>query len=165
MLGRQLVFFLGPNDQVQLDVALRAAGAKFLPSRPSTPMPSPIDTTVVANFGTDRLRVLLARACDIVTYVPVKGRSEYACDPIKEPVIEYDRSYVSETLIRSGRLFFVPAYPDAAGTRVNKNSEFVAWADGILRATRRRLHRIGPSLYAGNQALQLKNAGIMLEGT
>lgn len=107
--------------------------------------------------------MLLARECDRVTFVPVKGRSEYACDPVKEPVIEYDRSHVSPKLIRPGRLFFVPAYPDESGELINKDPEFVAWAQAILSATRKALTRIGPNLYAGGDALRLRDSGVALE--
>lgn len=61
-------------------------------------------------------------------------------DSLQSPVIKYSRCYFTDTMIRRGRLWFQPgAYKDSEW--IDKNQDFVEWADTIIKKIRRKLKR------------------------
>lgn len=163
-MGRQLNFFLGPDDQFGFEIALRSAGDfVVLPSRSLSPEPSPITSTVVEKFGEEDLRVLLVRPEDVgqVRYGPIGDRSGYAPDLFRQPLVEFDRCFVSDVFIRRGRLYFTPSYFDDAGNKVQKSKPFLDWADRLLRKARSVLPtKVDATAYAGVDALKAGANGV-----
>jgi hypothetical protein len=165
--GRQLNFFLGPSDQEHFEQALQAAGPLVIfKSRSPSAAPETLTTTVIARFGEEHLRVLLARPDDLreVRFEPIKGRADYSCNPTYSPIIEFDRCYVSDGLIRPGRLYYIPKYYDEDGKLVPKPALFLKWAEDVFSAARASLREIEGDLFAGAEALELREAGTRLEG-
>ena len=167
MTGRQQSFFLAPSEQAAFELKLREAGdMSVLMARSSTPLPITIASTVIAQFGKERLRVLLARTEDVdeVVFVPVAGRREYSCDPTSSPVVEFDRCYAADDFIRSGRLYFIPRYYGPDGNLISKNQNFLDWASAMMRAARRYLHEVDHDVFAGPEAVALRASGFRFEG-
>jgi hypothetical protein len=166
MLGRQITVYLGRSDQAPFEQALSvAADFAILKSRSSSTRPELVSTTAISEYGKDRLRVLLARPGDLdaISFSQVLGRPEYSCDPTHQPIIEFDRSYVGDAVIRAGRLYFVPRYYDQVGRVVSKPKEFLDWAERLLKAAQDATHEIRQGIYCGAEALALSKAGTRLE--
>jgi hypothetical protein len=167
MAGRQINFFIGPSDQEPFERALRRAGDfAVLRSRSFSPVPEIQGTTVLTRYGEESLRVLLARPEDIdsIRYEPITARAEYSCSPEFAPILEFDRCYVSDDLIRAGRLYYIPKYYDSAGKLVAKSTAFLKWADQLLKAAQAALQEIESDFYAGRAALKLRASGVRFEG-
>jgi hypothetical protein len=165
MSGRQLNFYLAPGDQAPFEDALRTAvDFVVLKSRSHSPLPEFLTTVVVTHFGSEPLRVLLAPPNEIsaVSFQPIRGRTEFSCDPTLAPIIEFDRSYVGKDFIRLGRLYYVPRYLDAGRRPVSKSSGFLDWANRLMRAAKASLHEIERDTYAGSEAVALHRAGFHL---
>lgn len=165
-MGRQVNFFLGPADQFGFESSLRSVGDfVVLPSRSASPNPSPLTSTLVEKIGGEALRVLLVRAEDArgLRYGPISGRSEYAPDVVRDPIVEFDRCFVSDAFIRPGRLYYVPSYFDDADRKLHKPKPFLDWADRLLRKARDSLgSKVDDIAYAGVDALKLQAAGVEL---
>lgn len=167
MAGRQVNFFLGPSDQVPFERALRSVGdLVILESRSQTWEPEIRSTTELVNFGMEPLRVLLARPSDLakIRFRLIEGRASFSCDPMFMPIVEFDRCYVSDLLIRRGRLFFVSKYHDDHKQVVSKSEAFVGWADGLMAAAKKALKKIENNFYAGDGALKMRSEGVLFEG-
>lgn len=167
MAGRQVNFFLGPSDQVPFEMALRGVGdLVILESRSRTAEPETRQTTEIVCFGKEPLRVILARPVDLanLTYRLIEGRGNFASDSIFMPIVEFDRCYVSEHLIRPGRLYFLPQYYDDSRQLVAKSDAFVRWANGLIAAAKKALTKIEHNFYAGAGALQMRSEGVLFEG-
>jgi hypothetical protein len=166
MRGRQINFFLGPSDQAPFEDALRRVDElAILQSRSRTPVPEPIASTVIRQYGIEPLRILLARPSDVskISAHQILGSDEYTCDPVADLIVEFDRSYVSTGLIRPGRLFYYASLIGSEGP-VDKATAFVEWASGLFRGARGFLVRIDRYWWAGPEALRLSSLGHKLEG-
>lgn len=99
------------------------------------------------------LSIYLARKEDLedIQFKFLPTQNYWYLDSLHSPVIQYSRCYFTDTIIRRGRLWFQPgAYVDAEW--VNKNHEFIEWADNIIKKVRRNLkrykHQLGEYTYS-----------------
>jgi hypothetical protein len=167
MAGRQFSFFLGPADQLPFERAIRASGdVVFLKSWPRTSRPEIIADSVVTAPGKEILPILIARKEDIgkIVFTPVRGRDVFSCDAHTQPVIEFSRCYITDRFIRAGRLYRVDKYWGCDGTLATKSPEFVEWGERLYSLARRSLTRVEQGLFAGAEALKLRQTGVAFEG-
>jgi hypothetical protein len=167
MAGRQFSFFLGPQDQLPFEEALREAGqVVFLEDRPRSPTPEEKDSSVIIKFGEEPLPILIARRSDLgdIAFKPIKSRDDFSCDVMLEPVVQFSRCYVDSEIISPGRLYRTDKYYNDKGIITSKSADFIKWADLLFRNGRKKLHKIEQGFYAGTEALALRNAGIHFEG-
>ena len=166
MRGKQVALFLTKNDLMEFEQGLRAkiSTIVFLRDHVRSAKPEVLPTISELEYGTDILRVLIARWQDHnrlqYTYVPTRG--EFFCSSIENPIIEFDRPYVTNEFIRAGRLYFLPSYWGETD-KIVKSSEFLEWADSVLGFARRTLKRVPDKGYAGREAQQLHERGVRLD--
>jgi hypothetical protein len=165
-MGRQINFFLGAADQAPFEASLRSLGDfAVLGSRSPSPMPLRLCSTVVETFGEELLRVYLARPQDVdqLHYRLIGNGTEYTPDVLRDPVIEFDRCFVSDGFIRRGRLYYVSGYFDEANRKIRKSEAFIEWADRVMRKAARELGtKVDGICYAGLDALKQQAAGVQL---
>ena len=167
MEGKQLVFFLGPNDQIGFENALRTSGdIAFLRLWPATPKPEELHDSLVREMGSEVLDLIIARKKDLLglQFTPVRGRNVFSCSVTIEPIIEFSRCYVSDDFIRSGRLYRVDQYWDQYGNIASKSDAFTAWAGRVFESARASLIKIERGFYAGTEAIELRKTGLKFEG-
>jgi hypothetical protein len=171
-MGRQVNFFLSPDDHVALEAEIRAVGPLLIvedgtaggqiQSRDSLAFVAP---------GVESLFLCLLRPDDLgqVRISPLRGRDDGAgsIDALQSPVIECWRCYFDGTLLRRGRLYFEPTILSDQQTIENKPDPFVEWADRVLRRVRKHLTKdpASPSsvpTYFGQGALALRAQGIQM---
>lgn len=138
-MGRQVGFYMLPEDLAEFEAALKARGdvAIFpvqLPSRElceaSTLSPLPRDFGVrylVRRGDFDKLRI---------DHVPQHGH--YVIRAANCPVVEFSRSTLVEVTgrLRQGRLWFATAYWEGE-IRVEPPEDFLKWADSLLNMIRK----------------------------
>lgn len=136
-MGRQLNFFLMPEDLAVLESAVRSAGqVKFLRSRHSTKNLEVLDSLVITRdqMGHVDLRAYLCRPDDLqqVTLRYVPNQEHFVVQP-GSPVIEVDRCFFDGKFLHRGRLyFFTTNYTPA---------DFTRWASRVFRSVRNSLVR------------------------
>jgi hypothetical protein len=167
MAGRQFSFFLALADQVGFQEAIQALGdVVFLHSRSPTAIPEECSSTIVTKFGETPLRVLIARRADLaqIKFRPISGRNEWTCDVITQPIIEFDRSFVSDKSIAAGRLYRVDKYWGDDGKLLSKPDSFIEWANRLYKLAKASLTKVEQGCYAGAEALELRKKGVAFEG-
>jgi hypothetical protein len=164
--GKQVRLFLTKNDLAEFEKALRLAvpAVMFLRDHFRAAQPEVLPTISELEYGVDVLRVLIVRWQDLnkLEYTHIPARKEFFCSPIENPIIEFNRPYVTKEFIRAGRLYFIPSYWGES-SKIAKPPEFVEWADSIIRLARRTLKRVSDKGYAGREALQLQEQGVRLD--
>lgn len=166
MRGKQVSLFLTKKDLSEFEQALRSTvpAIMFLRHHSRSGKPEVLSTISELEYGVDILAVLVVRWQDLKTlqYTHLPARGEFFCSPIENPIIEFDRPYVTKEFIRAGRLYFIPSYWGEA-SKIAKPPEFVEWADSIIELARRTLKRIPDKGYAGREALEFHERGGRLE--
>lgn len=165
-MGRQVNFFLHPDDQADFDFFLKKTGdIVFIPYFHSTNKLTVIDNPVMNDCITRESRVYLARKKDLpligLHYMEAQKHWLVNSDA---PVLHFDRCILRENAIDCGRLYFQTSYLKDMRWAF-KPDESIKWADTIIRATRRKLNKYtyerGKYTYSallGNAALEwLKN--------
>ena len=166
MVGRQFSFFWGPEDQLPFEMALRETGdVAFLKERSRSPTAEVCSSSVISEFGKEWLGILVARSDDVgrIRFRPIRGRVDFSCDPVIEPIVEFSRCYVDNKIIRPGRLYRVDEYFDD-GDVIRKSATFIKWAEKLFDNGRAGLEMLRPGLYAGFHASKLREAGILFDG-
>lgn len=134
-MGRQLNFFVMPQDLAALESTVRSAGeVMFLRSRHSTRNPEVLDSLVITRdqMGLVDLRAYLRRPHDLsqvaLRYVPNQGHFvvEPGC-----PVIELDRCLFDGRFLHRGRLHIF--------TASDRPADFTCWALRVFQAVRKSL--------------------------
>lgn len=169
MAGRQFSFFVGPSDQNALEEAVRASGdIALLREISSSYAPRELETSIIRDFSSAPFSILIARRTDLlhIEFRPIKGRQEFSCDPTSAPVIEFTRfpSVIANRVLRVGRLYRVDKYWGDNGSVVSKSREFIEWGESLYKLTKRSLTKIEQGCFAGEEALELRRAGIAFEG-
>jgi hypothetical protein len=164
--GKQVRLFLTKNDLAEFEKALRSAisAVVFLKDHSRSAQPEVLSTISDLEYGVDILPVVLARWQDLnkLEYTHLPARGEYFCSPIENPIIEFNRPYVTKEFIRAGRLYFIPSFWGES-SKITKPPEFVEWADSIIGLARKTLKRIPDKGYVGREALQLHEHGVRLD--
>jgi hypothetical protein len=150
-MGKQVNFFLLPQDLGLVEEAIRSTGAVvFIPAVVSEPRVETLQSIDLPEerMGKEPLRVYVTRP-DLLPkirfrHVPAQGY--FIVEP-GSPVIELDRNFFDGKSIRHGRMYFYTG-PDF-------DPEFVRWGDRVLRAVRKVLVRAPESKteYFGPAAL------------
>ncbi len=148
-MGRQVNFFLHPDDQNEFDQFLK----KFddiiiIPYYHYSDKLSLIDNTVVTDFRKTGTRVHLARRSDLPN-VKLKHieTQKYWLVNTNSPVLDFDRSIFRDNNIHSGRLYFQSKFVSNMQW-IDKSIDFVKWSDNIIKATRKRLKKYKQKLGA-----------------
>jgi hypothetical protein len=143
-MGHQIRLFMGPSDvrewasavEKKFDVSwLQLMG-------PSSSAPPPADPVLtLREMGKANLTIGLApRGSEaLLTYRKVAGDGR-RIDILRSPIIEFERSYIGNAIVRAGRLFYDDGFYDGAAWN-DKPTEFRDWAKAVLGLTRRSLHR------------------------
>jgi len=156
MHSRQVNFFLNLDDQIILNSKLLSyEDLVFSTYQTKCENLSFEDTTLIENMGFEPLKIILLRESDIkkVVFRRVENRKIYSIDTLKSPVIEYSRCYVSDDIVRRGRLYFTKDYYDEKGFLIKKEQRFLDWANNILDEVRKGLTYEKPSNYFGKGAM------------
>jgi hypothetical protein len=141
-MGRQINFFLGPNDQIELEARLRKVDELLiLHSRSPGPEPHIVDTMNVTHDGKQWLFLYLVRRDDLsaVRTQEVAAQGYWHVDELRSPVVEADRCYYDGKILRRGRLYYVNGYYGAQDQWIEKPEEFKAWAKRLFAVARKTL--------------------------
>jgi hypothetical protein len=165
MNSKQVNFFLTQVDQANLLNQFRAKrDFVVVRSRAQDGHLSLLDSAEVKEMGIEALQVHLARPVDLeaIQLNLVPNQPYMTINVLKSPVIEFDRCYQADGILRRGRLYFVTAYY-SAGTLIRKEEAFLNWASDLLTLTRRNLTKEpGSSFYLGADAFRAKESGTKL---
>lgn len=142
-MGRQLNFFLMPEDLTGLESAVRSVGdVLFLRSRHATRQVEVVDSLIITRdqMGSVDLRAYLCRPDDLpqVALRYVSNQEHFVVEP-GSPVIEVDRCFFDGKFLHRGRLYFYTASDTPA--------DFTRWALRVFRAVRKSL--IGEEAFGG----------------
>jgi hypothetical protein len=160
-MGRQINFYLHPNDYQDFENTLKAFGnTVFLPYYHYNSKVRTIETTIPINLKNEGSRVYLIQQQDLsqIELEHIEKFDYWLVADRDLPVLHYDRCDFDKGKMVRGRLYFQPSFIRDMQS-VNKSSEFVIWADSVLRKVRRSLIRYkfemdgwGFSEYVGKNA-------------
>ena len=148
-MGRQINFFLHPDDQENFDTLLKSFGEVVLiPYYHHDKKISTVDDTIVRDEKIEGSRIYLVRQADFKD-IKLEYYSNYNYWLVadnKSPVLHFDRSIFKGNKIYRGRLYFQPQFVDNMQW-IKKSDAFVNWADNIIKTVRRKLkkykHKMG----------------------
>lgn len=171
-MGRQVNFFLSPDDHLAMEAEIRAVGpVSIVEDRTAGGVIQARDSLALVAPGVESLFLCLLRPDDLgqVRIRPIRGRDDGAgsIDGMRSPVIECGRCYFDGTLIRQGRLYFETTILSDQHTIEKKPDPFIEWADRVLRRVRKHLTKDPASprsapTYFGQGALALRAQGIKM---
>lgn len=138
-MGRQINFFLHPDDQKDFNDFLKSFDdICFLSYYHKTENPTIIDDTLIRDHVKEGSRVHLIRKQDIkdIRFQFIEKFGYWLIDNNSSPVLDFDRCITWENDLRSGRLYFQPKFVENLQW-VEKNTDFVKWSDFVISKTRR----------------------------
>ncbi len=151
-MGRQINFFLHPEDQPLFDIFFKDFGdLLILPYYHHSNKVSIISDTIVGDHRKEGIRVYLIRKKDFKS-IKLKyiQKFDYWLVDDNSPILHFDRCILRDNKILKGRLYYQPRYADKKNW-FDKPEDFVLWADKIIKNTRRKLikhkHTIGAYTY------------------
>jgi hypothetical protein len=162
-MGRQINFFLHPDDQEDFDKLLKSFGDVVL--LPYYHFDNEIATTantIVRDIKKEGSRIYLVRPEDFkeIKLVHIEKFNYWLIDDNSLPVLHFDRSVYIDNSIQEGRLYFQPQFVQN-NEWVKKSDDFVNWADKIIKTVRRKLkkhkYQMGGynyNLYLGENAME-----------
>ncbi len=132
-MGRQINFFMMPDDIRELDAQIKKMGLKILEYKMPTQEIVQIDSLLDGKI----LKKIIVHP-DYLNHIDVKFREKYnnyRIDFFNAPVIEFNRPYfnIADKILKRGRLYY--------GTYDNpiKDEHFYKIAEKLFRWTRRNL--------------------------
>lgn len=140
-MGRQFSYYAFPQDLEEIErevfrkngatllVAEKREGGHHIEAAGSFPL-------ALERMGTETLSLLLAPPTPLQKLV----FSETWLDKSRSHLIEVNRCYIKDGQIRAGRFWYEPA-PLVEGKFVEKPTEFLIWADLVIRSTKKLLVR------------------------
>ncbi|PKP46724.1 MAG: hypothetical protein CVT94_13765 [Bacteroidetes bacterium HGW-Bacteroidetes-11] len=142
-MGRQINFFLHPDDQDYFDKLLKSFGDVVL--LPYYHFDNKISTTAdtkVRDIEKEGSRIYLVRPEDFkdIKLVHIKTFNYWLVDDNSLPVLHFDRSVYRDNSIHRGRLYFQPQFLENMEW-VKKSDDFVNWADKIIKTVRHKLKK------------------------
>jgi hypothetical protein len=166
-MGSQVEFFLGPSDLIALSDAFSQL-AELVYLRPDLrvmQLHAPED--IVPRYGTENLRFYIARKHDVqllMSHREGEIESQLPHHTTYQPIVEFDRPFVSNSYIRAGRMYRVDSYYLPSGEVVRKSEDWISWAKKLFAVTRKSLAKVGDSgYYAGEEALAMRSSGILFQ--
>ncbi|MGB4771304.1 MAG: hypothetical protein WBP58_07590 [Chitinophagaceae bacterium] len=160
-MGRQMSFYLHPDDYQEFEDLLKATGdIILLPYYHFHGKVETVDTTIPTDLRKEGTRIYLVRQQDFyqvkLTHIEKYGYWLVADNDL--PVLHYDRCNFDNNKLFRGRLYFQPSFIKDVQW-VNKSVEFVTWSDNVIKTARRKLKRYkfdmggwGFSEYVGQHA-------------
>ena len=154
-MGRQVNFFMHPDDLPPLEAELRERwNLLFFPRSVDRAPIEPLETLKLDFSGLaprdERVYAVLCSKYDaeygFVCHYNARWRRFMICVQ-SSPVVEFHRSYLEGDTMLSGRMYFVPQ---------SDPPDFTKWADAALRWVRRQYVRVGHS-YAGPCAIKWRD--------
>jgi hypothetical protein len=142
-MGRQINFYLHPDDYQEFEDLLKASGdVVFLPYYHFDNQVRKVDNTIPIDIKSEGTRIYLVRPLDLkqIELQHIEKFGYWLVADNHLPVLHYDRCSFDNNKIIRGRLYFQPSYVNEIGW-VNKSEEFVNWADNIIKTTRRKLKK------------------------
>jgi hypothetical protein len=111
MSSRQINFFLTQTDQADLMRRLGPLGElAFIEGMAQGRHPQFLESAEVKQMGAETLQIFLARPEDVKDILFREARETTYLDVVRSPVIEFNRCYRDQHLLRRGRLYFVTRY-------------------------------------------------------
>jgi hypothetical protein len=159
-MSKQFSFYLTPNDTEGLEKTLRRK-LDFLILADSSlrPVPNVLPCLKLKEMGKEDTTVYLVRPSDLDKIVmwQVENSGEWVIDIHFSPAIEFDRCYISRKTITDGRMYYVTGYYNENDVWVEKDKEFLTWAQHLFNISKKSL-RLDKNLeaYFGEEALNMK---------
>ena len=140
-MGKQVNFFLLPDDFADLQRAIESAGpVRFLQDRTKTEHLRELRSLVIPadQMGQTALRVYATRPNEIeqIKVRWIEQQRHWIVDSLDSPVLEIDRCYYDGHLIRRGRVYFAT---DLRFRPHLSDEDFAKWGSSVLGRIRRRL--------------------------
>ena len=142
-MGRQINFFLHPDDQSEFDKLVKSCGdVVMIPYYHYQEKVSIVETSVVTDREKNGNRIYLVRPQDLecLQLEYFEKFNYWLVDDTNAPVIEFDISLLIDNYITRGRLYFKTDYLED-NQLINKPEDFIKWGDKLLRTFRRKLKR------------------------
>ncbi|SEW51876.1 hypothetical protein [Chitinophaga arvensicola] len=142
-MGRQVTFFLHPDDQKDFDTLLKSFGeVQILSYYHYDNKISTVDDTLIKGLGKQANRVYLVRPQDfeLMKLSHIEKFGYWLLKDNELPVLHFDRCSFDGNELHQGRLYFQPRYAESMQI-VNKSEDFIKWADSIIKVVRRKLKK------------------------
>ena len=165
-MGRQINFFLHPDDQKDFDNLLRSFNdICFLAYYNKSGTPTIIHDTIISDQWKEGSRVHLIRKQDLknVKLTYIEKFNYWLIDNSSSPVLDFDRCVSYDNDLREGRLYFQPKYL-VNHHWIEKDVDFVKWSDSIIVKVRKYFNKkkykfdsssYEYTLYLSNKAIKL----------
>ncbi len=165
-MGRQINFFLHPDDQNEFDALLKSSGdVLFLPYYYHAKEIFTLPDSIIRDIGKEGSRVYLIRPSVLpeIKLQYVESLGYWLIQDNELPVLHFDRCIYNPNEIYRGRLYFQPQYIKGMQW-VEKSPDFLKWADNIIKKARRKLKRHTIVASGGTyQEYVGKNAAVWIE--
>lgn len=142
-MGRQINFYLHPDDYQEFEDMLTASGdVVLLPYYQSDNILRSIETTLPTDIKKEGDRVYIVRKPDLskIELQHIEKFGYWLVDDNHLPVLHYDRCNFDGNRIIRGRLYFQPQFVKDMQW-INKTEDFVGWADNVIKTARRKLKK------------------------
>jgi hypothetical protein len=142
-MGRQINFYLHPDDYLEFEDLLKATGdIIFLPHFHYDGKVRTVDTTIPVDLRKEGSRIYLVRQQDLnkIEIHHIEKFGYWLVTDSHLPVLHYSRCGFDNGKIIRGRLYFQPAFVNDMQW-VNKPEDFVIWADKVIKTARRKLKK------------------------
>ena len=164
-MGHQVNFYLTPPDVAALEEALRNIEPMIvLHSRSNAPEPRVLNNLNLAEDGKTWLFFYLVRASDLtdveMCHVPEQGY--WSIDVIKSPVVQFNRCFLDDKILRRGRVYYVEKFYGNDNEIVSKSESFRNWAKTIQKVTKSNLKKYGPDYIGKGAEVWLTTSGGVL---
>jgi hypothetical protein len=165
-MGSQINFFLSRGDQQTVDHALKTIpNLCILKGITATSSLEELDTSELSVFGNEPLYLVLARRSDLMEFSMSQkiGPKGFTVDSTAAPIIEFNRCFIGDSFIRSGRIYSSSSFWSQGGT-FRKQEDFLVWTKQVFKAVRKCLTKVGTSGYfAGDDAMQFRTEGWLFD--
>lgn len=142
-MGRQINFYLHPDDYQEFEDLLKATGdIMFLPHFHYDGKVRIVNTTIPVDLRKEGSRIYLVRQQDFkqVELEHIEKFGYWLVTDNHLPVLHYDRCGFENGKIDRGRLYFQPSFVKDMQW-INKSEDFVSWSDNVIKTTRRKLKK------------------------
>lgn len=155
-MGRQVNFFMHPDDLKEFQREfLENSSILSINSRSKSSVPEILETTQMSGENGSWLQIFLVQKENFseVKMQYIKDQNYWMVDDSISPVIEFDRCYFDEKILRRGRIYFQTGFYDMKEKWKERSEEFIKWADSLLRWIRKKYKRDARSgFYIGHYA-------------
>jgi hypothetical protein len=165
-MGKQVNFYLIPDEIAQLEEKLRALKEPFviIHNRSSNSEPRILSNL---NFIEDDHRWLfyyLVRKDDYASILMrnVPEQNYWVIDNLRSPVIEFNSCFYDGSILRRGRLYYIESYYGIDDELVAKPEPFRKWAKSVLSLTKKNLEKFNNDYIGEKTKHWVKQGGKLL---